>query len=97
MGQFEIKKGEDHITWYRSSKCILWGFCKKCGSSMLYRADREGHPESPSLDRMYISAGCLDRLDRSPESHVSFEEHSILLDGFGEIPRFRGKTDERIE
>lgn len=64
---------------------------------MLYRAEREGHPENPRPDRMYISAGCLDALDRSPESHVSFEEHSKLLDGFSEIPKYRGKTDKKID
>lgn len=97
LERFEFIKGEDDIAWYRSSNFILWGFCGKCGSSMLYRAEREGHPENPRLDRMYISAGCLDALDRSPESHVSFEEHSKLLDGFSEIPKYRGKTDKKID
>jgi len=96
LGQFVFVKGEVHVTWYRSSKFIQWGFCGLCGSSMLYRADKEGHPENPRLDRIYISAGCLDRLDRTPQSHVSFEEHSRLIEGFEEIPKFRGKSDQEV-
>jgi hypothetical protein len=97
MDRFEFVAGEGEVRWYRSSEFILWGFCGTCGSSLLYRADKEGHPESPRLDCMYISAGCLDRVDRSPARHVSFEEHSDLIDGFSEIPRYRAKTDEEIE
>lgn len=97
LEQFELLTGEDDLTWYRSSECIQWGFCGRCGSSMLYRADKDGHPEKPGLDRIYISAGCLNRLDRAPQSHVSFEERSELLAGFDEIPRYRGKTDDAFD
>lgn len=97
MERFELLKGKDELKWYRSSEWILWGFCGNCGSSMLYRADKEGHHESPKLDRMYITAASLDRLDRAPGAHVSFEEHSDLIEGFTDLPGFRGKSDERIE
>jgi hypothetical protein len=97
MDRFDFVSGEDQVKWYRSSEFILWGFCRDCGSSLFYRADKEGHHESPRLDCMYISAGSLDRLDRPPAAHVSFEEHSELLEGFGEIPKYRGKSDEPFE
>lgn len=97
LDRFEFVKGEDTVTWYRSSECILWGFCSVCGSSLFYRADREGHHESPKIDRMYLSAACLDQLDRYPGAHVSWEEHSGLLERFFELARFRGKTNERME
>jgi hypothetical protein len=95
--RFEYLSGEDDLRWYRSSECILWGFCSVCGSPLLYRADREGHHESPKLDRMYISAACLDHLDRPPGAHVSFEERSMLLEDLTEIPRFRGKGDAPMD
>jgi hypothetical protein len=97
MDRFELVRGEEDLKWYRSSECILWGFCSSCGSSMLYRADREGHHENPRLDRMYICAASLDILDRSPGAHVSYEERSPLLDGFDELPRYHGKGEELID
>jgi hypothetical protein len=97
LERFELTSGEEAIRWYRSSECILWGFCGTCGSSMLYRADREGHHENPKLDRMYICAASLDRLDRPPGAHVSFEERSPLLDGLQDLPRYRGKGDELMD
>jgi len=97
LDRYELVRGEDDLRWYRSSEWILWGFCGNCGSSMLYRADRPGHHENPKLDRMYIAAASLDRLDREPGAHVSYEERSALLDGFAELPRFRGKGEERID
>jgi len=97
MDKYELIKGGDDLKWYRSSECILWGFCGSCGSSMLYRADKEGHHEDPKLDRMYIAAASLDHLDRVPGGHVSYEERSDLLDGFSDLPRFRGKGEERMD
>lgn len=83
--------------WYRSSECILWGFCTRCGSSMLYRADREGHPESPKTDRMYVCVGSLvDPLDREPAVHVSYEERLPWVCGRDGLPKHRGKTDETL-
>ena len=37
---FQITRGEPR--WYRSSDWIRWGFCRECGSSLIYRADSEG-------------------------------------------------------
>lgn len=96
LERFEYLDGEDVVRWYRSSECIRWGFCPRCGSSFLYRADNKGHPENPRTDCIYISAGCLERMDRHAQCHVSFEEHCSLIEGFNEIPRYRGKTDEEI-
>jgi hypothetical protein len=94
LDRFRLLSGGDVLRWYRSSEYVEWGFCPQCGSSMLYRAVGEGHPESPRTDCMYISAASLERIDRDPQSHVSFEEHSRLLAGFTSIARHRGKTDE---
>ena len=69
-----------------------------CGSSMLYRADKEGHPESPHLDRMYVTvANLVDPMDRTPTAHVSYEERVGWLDFADDVPKHRGKTDERID
>lgn len=98
LERFSILQGPEQISWYASSNCIEWGFCKTCGCSLLYRATSEGHPEAPKVDRMYVAVGCLvDPLDRDPAVHVSYEEHAAWIDGAHELPKHRGKTDERIE
>lgn len=96
LDRFAFTRGEEHVRWYRSSAWIEWGFCGACGSSMLYRAIAEGHPEKPQVDRMYVTAASLDRLDRAPGEHVSFEEHVAWLDVGDDLPKKRGKTNERI-
>ena len=91
-------KGESELRWFRSSESILWGFCGTCGSSMLYRADKEGHPESPKTDRMYVSVGSLvDAMDQEPKAHVSYEERQPWFHLDDGLAKHRGKTDETID
>ncbi len=95
--RFAITAGQDRLRWYRSSDAILWGFCGDCGSSMLYKADREGHHESPKLDRMYVSVGSLiDPMDQPAKVHVSWEERLPWLHVNDGLPKHRGKSDEVI-
>lgn len=95
--QFVFDQGESLVQWYASSPWVQWGFCPQCGSSMFYRAVRAGHPENPRTEVVYVTVGNLiDPMDRSPEAHVSFEEHVSWIDNRDRLPRFRGKTEERI-
>ena len=97
VDRFELDCPEDAVRWYRSSEWILWGSCRTCGSSMLYRADRAGHPESPRLDRIYVTvASLIDPLDREPDAHVSYEEHVPWLRLTDGLPKHRGKTGETV-
>jgi hypothetical protein len=97
LDRFSFVAGEDGVRWHRSSEWIEWGFCGRCGSSMLYRADRGGHPESPRLDRMYVAVGSLiDALDREPANHVSYEERVAWLGFHDDLPKRRGKTEETL-
>ena len=98
LERFRFEQGEDRVRWYRSSEWIRWGFCGECGSPLLYRADADGHPESPGVDRMYVSAGSLvTPLDRRLESHVSWEERVDWYQPVDDLPHHRGKTDERLD
>ena len=98
LDHFSYTKGKENVNWYRSSECILWGFCRTCGSPMFYRAEKQGHPESPKLDRMYISAGSIiDPLDREPQVHVSYEEKLPWMKAKDGLPKHRGKTEEKME
>lgn len=96
LERFSFSSGADEVSWYRSSATIEWGFCRRCGSSMLYRAIAEGHPEKPKQDRMYVTLASLEGFDRTPAVHVSYEERvpwCVMRDG---LPKKRGKTDEQI-
>jgi hypothetical protein len=65
---------------------------------MFYVADQSGHPETPLLDHVYVSAGALDEgAHVRPEAHVSWEEHLAWIEGVEILPRFRGKTVERTD
>lgn len=96
IDRFAFTRGEEEVRWYRSSAWIEWGFCGNCGSSMLYRAIGEGHPEKPQVDRMYVTAASLDGLDRAPGEHVSFEERVEWVALHDDLPKYRGKTKEEI-
>ncbi|HWD66439.1 MAG TPA: GFA family protein [Caulobacteraceae bacterium] len=96
--RFRVVSGEDDIAWHRSSPQVRWGFCRRCGSQMFYVADHGGHPETPLLDHVYVSAGALDDgAHVRPEAHVSWEEHLAWIEGVEMLPRFRGKTVERTD
>lgn len=96
--RFELIQGRDAITWYASSKTIRWGFCSKCGSTLLYEATAAGHPESPKLDRMYVTVGSLrGPLDRKPACHVSVEEAVPWFQRADHLPGHVGKTDETLD
>lgn len=57
---FTISKGEELLKWYRSSKQARRGFCKNCGSALLWHGD--GYPALK--DQIDISAGSLDNLHK---------------------------------
>lgn len=92
--RFALVDSDSALVWYKSSDAIRWGFCGTCGTTMLYAADRPGHPEQPGLDRMYVTVGSLsDPLDRAPACHVSFEEHVAWFESGDHLPKRRGKSD----
>jgi catechol 2,3-dioxygenase-like lactoylglutathione lyase family enzyme len=96
--RFELVRGGDFVSWYRSSETINWGFCSQCGTTLFYRADVEGHAESPRINATYVTVASLDDpLDRAPSVHVSFEEHVAWLEPNDRLPKHVGKTEERIQ
>lgn len=52
---FNVTAGEDALHWYVSSDFARRGFCRTCGSSMFWHADR--HPEWS--ESIAIAAGCV--------------------------------------
>jgi hypothetical protein len=95
--RFAILEGEDSVSWYRSSPGVRWGFCRNCGSSMFYVADQEGHPDAPKSGHVYVSVGSLSgEIADTPVAHVSYEERVPWDQASDALPKFLGKTTERI-
>lgn len=96
--RFAFTKGEAQVAWYRSSPGVRWGSCRKCSSPMFYVADHAGHPEAPKLNHVYVSTGSLTSpIKDRPAAHVSYEEHLGWIEDADSLPKFRGKTDERLD
>lgn len=90
ISRFQFLEGAHLVSRYNSSADVKWGFCSRCGSSFLYE-----HSQAP--DRLWIAAASLiEPLDRQPDSHVSFEEHVNWLEVNDELPRYLGKSQEKI-
>ena len=95
--RFSYLRGEAGVSWYRSSPGVQWGFCRNCGSSMFYIADQKGHPDGPKLNHVYVSLGSLtSEIADLPIAHVSYEERVSWHDVSDDLPKFRGKTGERM-
>lgn len=89
--QFNYISGEDRLKRYKSSSQVNWCFCINCGTSLIY--EHEAYP-----DKIYFTlANLLGPLDRKPDSHVSFEEKVPWFHPGDDLPRYREKSDERIE
>lgn len=96
--RFHFSSGSEAIRWYQSSEWIRWGFCSKCGSHLLYDVIKDGHPESPKTDRMYVSVACLTPpLDQEPSAHYSFEERVPWLHVSDLLTKYKSKGPERLE
>ncbi|HBK91252.1 MAG TPA: aldehyde-activating protein [Parvularcula sp.] len=56
LASFKVTKGEDRIGWFRSSDEVRRGFCRDCGSALIWQPDL--HPGHSRI--ISISAGSLD-------------------------------------
>lgn len=90
LKQFKFLTGEAKVKKYESHPGIRWGFCADCGTSLLYDCDA-------SPEKIYITVANLDApLDREPDAHVSFEESPSWMHRSDDLPKFKGKTEERV-
>ncbi len=67
--RFRVTAGADLLVWYRSSADAERGFCRRCGSTLLFRSARwpgEVHVVRANLDGP---------LDREPTVHVFWDGH----------------------
>ena len=75
---FKVTRGS--ISWFKSSALARRGFCKECGTPMIFE-----YPEAPDIG---VLAGCFDEPDRVPpviqygnESRVGWYRHLASLPG----------------
>ena len=88
--QLNVTAGTENIQRYRSESGAEWGFCRICGASMFYEI-------ASAPGRIYVTAASLGGpLDRSVDSHVSYEERVSWFDPRDDLPKHKGKTTELI-
>ena len=67
--QFRLRQGGEQLTWYASSPGARRGFCRACGSTMLFESERWA-------GETHVALGCLDGpIDRRPQANVFFDTH----------------------
>lgn len=89
--QFRFLSGEHLLKKYSSSSKVRWGFCSECGTSLLYDSDH-------APNKIYFTvANIKGELDKKPDSHVSFEEKVHWFSFKDELPKYKEKSNERIE
>lgn len=83
----QIGSGHDDLRGYESSEGVVRTFCSFCGSQLFYRG-------RSAPGRVYVPVAVLDRIDRDPDAHVSYEEHVPWIEGLERLACFRAKSDE---
>ena len=66
---FLLKRGDHHLEWYESSPGARRGFCRQCGSSMLFESDR--WPGETHVALAIIEGP----IDREPTGNAFFDTH----------------------
>jgi hypothetical protein len=68
-GHFNLVSGDHHLEWYESSPGARRGFCRTCGSTMLFESERwQGET--------HVALACIeDPIDREPQAHVFYGSH----------------------
>jgi len=95
---FRIVKGEDHIRRYESSEGAFRCFCSHCGTSLFTYYTSRHRTFGDEAGRIYVPVAVVEGpLDRLPSSHVSFEEHVPWFDFSDALPRYRAKSEDRID
>ena len=66
---FTLEKGEKLLRWASSSKKSEYGFCGRCGSSMLFRSTKWEDEIHITLANIAMDIGL------KPQAHVYFDTH----------------------
>jgi hypothetical protein len=82
--QFGLKQGDNELAWYQSSAQAQRGFCRQCGSSMLFKSERWP-------GEIHVALACIDGpIDRKPQAHAFYDTHVDWMPVDGELQIFKG-------
>jgi hypothetical protein len=84
--QFRIVAGEAELARYASSAPAMRGFCRRCGSPLLFESQR--WPGEIHVARAAIPG----EVDRAPAVHAFFSDRAAWLTFHDELPRRGGVT-----
>jgi hypothetical protein len=85
---FSVIKGKEFLHWYPTSKKSEFGFCSKCGSSILYQSIK-------CPDEIHITlVNIIDDLNITPQYDSYFDTHVSWLKFDESIPK---KTNSSLK
>ena len=79
---FRLTAGDDRLRWYPSSDLGRRGFCKECGTTLLFESGRWAGERHVTL------ASMLDPIDLEPQLHAFFDSHVDWIVLADALPRF---------
>lgn len=85
-GQFRVIEGRDALTDYETDTGATRSFCRRCGTTLLYRGPRwegEVHVALANID---------DPIDRQPSGHVYVDHRAPWWTIHDDLKQFGGKT-----
>lgn len=66
---FHLDLGDEDLAWYQSSEQAQRGFCRHCGSSMLFKSERWA-------GEIHVALACIvGPIDRLPQAHAFYDTH----------------------
>ena len=81
---FHLENGEDDLDWYQSSQQAHRGFCRHCGSSMLFKSERWA-------GEIHVALACIDGpIDRVPQAHAFYDTHVDWMPVDNSLQIFKG-------
>jgi hypothetical protein len=84
--RFRVLAGEDRLVRYRSSEHGTRTFCGTCGSTLFCESTR--HPDWIDI----VLANLEGPIDRTPASHIYFDDRAAWVEVADGLPRFGGST-----
>jgi hypothetical protein len=81
---FRQLQGDHHLHWYESSPGARRGFCRTCGSTMLFESRRWP-------DETHVALACIDGpIDQTPQAHAFYDTHVDWMPIDESLQIFRG-------
>ena len=81
---FRLLRGNDQLAWYESSTPARRGFCRTCGSTMLFESSRWP-------GETHVALACIeDAIDRVPEANAYVDGHVDWVPLDDSLPRYKG-------